>query len=505
MMEKVLDWCVSPVTMLIATIVNVHGEIKLVTKQVNTVTQCGKITLQGEDGHRRQAAGNKISDVKSHFVWDKKTAHGKNLFFCCCNKNLCNGNFSMRPTPVTTTSTVTSEPITSESSIRNTSNPSQPNRGGTMYYLVVPFFVIVVILVIGFFMYRRHKTTFPTRILDEEPLNPTPPPSPELGFRPIQRVEVISQGQFGTVWKADYLEDVVAVKVFPMAHKTAWVCEKDIYTTCNMKHENILKFVGVEKHNNGPSAELWLITEYHEHGSLGDYLKSHVITWTELCSMAGSMANGLAYLHTEVLENYFKPCIAHRDFKSKNVLVTKELTCCLSDFGLAMKFDSGGDPGETHGQVGTRRYMAPEVLEGAISFTRESFLYIDMYAFALVLWELVSRCTAADGPVDEYKLPFEEEIGSHPSLEDMQQVVVQQKIRPKFRPDWFVHSSMASLLQTIEECWDQDAEARLTAQCVAERLSQFNPNSSFDLAHSPIVTTVVNNTNITASSKESSI
>ena len=41
--------------------------------------------------------------------------------------------------------------------------------------------------------------------------------------------------------------------------------------------------------------------------------------------------------------------------------------------------------------------MAPEVLEGAISFTRESFLRIDMYAFALVLWEVTSRCTAADG------------------------------------------------------------------------------------------------------------
>lgn len=81
MMEKVLDWCVSPVTMLIATIVNVHGEIKLVTKQVNTVTQCGKITLQGEDGHRRQAAGNKISDVKSHFVWDKKLPMGKIFSF----------------------------------------------------------------------------------------------------------------------------------------------------------------------------------------------------------------------------------------------------------------------------------------------------------------------------------------------------------------------------------------------------------------------------------------
>lgn len=47
--------------------------------------------------------------------------------------------------------------------------------------------------------------------------------------------------------------------------------------------------------------------------------------------------------------------------------------------------------------MGTRRYMAPEVLEGAINFQRDSFLRIDMYAFGLVLWELASRCTAADG------------------------------------------------------------------------------------------------------------
>lgn len=243
---------------------------------------------------------------------------------------------------------------TAGSIIPNTSKPSTSTNDETMYtllYSVVPIFVLALILVIGFFMYHRRKTTFPTRILEEEPLNSIPPPSPELGVRPIQLIEVISQGQFGTVWKADYLEDAVAVKVFPMAHKTAWVCEKDIYTSCNMKHENILKFVAVEKHMDGVYAELWLITEYHEHGSLADYLKSHVINWTELCGMAGSMANGLAYLHTEIPENFFKPCIAHRDFKSKNVLVKQDLTCCLSDFGLAMKFEPGGDPGETHGQV----------------------------------------------------------------------------------------------------------------------------------------------------------
>ena len=41
--------------------------------------------------------------------------------------------------------------------------------------------------------------------------------------------------------------------------------------------------------------------------------------------------------------------------------------------------------------------MAPEVLEGAINFSRDAFLRIDMYSCGLVLWELLSRCSAADG------------------------------------------------------------------------------------------------------------
>ena len=43
------------------------------------------------------------------------------------------------------------------------------------------------------------------------------------------------------------------------------------------------------------------------------------------------------------------------------------------------------------------------------------------------------------GPIEEYRLPFEEEVGSHPTLEDMQLAVVHLKLRPKFREDWFAH------------------------------------------------------------------
>lgn len=81
--------------------------------------------------------------------------------------------------------------------------------------------------------------------------------------------------------------------------------------------------------------------------------------------------------------------------------------------------------------------MAPEVLEGAINFSRDAFLRIDMYACGLVLWELATRCTVGhmnpgNAPTlnnssnglnaagEEYKLPFEAEGAINPSLEQMQ-------------------------------------------------------------------------------------
>lgn len=50
-----------------------------------------------------------------------------------------------------------------------------------------------------------------------------------------------------------------------------------------------------------------------------------------------------------------KPTVAHRDFKSKNVLLKSDMTACIADFGLAITFEAGKSCGDTHGQVGTRR------------------------------------------------------------------------------------------------------------------------------------------------------
>ena len=38
--------------------------------------------------------------------------------------------------------------------------------------------------------------------------------------------------------------------------------------------------------------------------------------------------------------NLGKPAIAHRDLKSKNILVKKDLSCAIADLGLSVKHDS---------------------------------------------------------------------------------------------------------------------------------------------------------------------
>ena len=47
----------------------------------------------------------------------------------------------------------------------------------------------------------------------------------------------------------------------------------------------------------------------------------------------------------------------------------------------------------------------------------------------------------------QYQMPFEAEVGLHPSLEDMQDVVVTRKLRPQFSADW-LHDVVSLSLQS---------------------------------------------------------
>ncbi|XP_065304494.2 activin receptor type-2B isoform X1 [Dermacentor albipictus] len=419
--------------------------------------------------------GNNHDCSKSQHCAETRREPSVQLLFCCCEGDLCNTN--LKPSGVYTSNSLSSTKLSPPVQLA----PRGSYRTETVVaYCLVPLVALAGALVGLCWQQRRkqrqgHFAEVPTA-------EPTPLPSPALAPKAIQLMEVKAQGRFGAVWKARWGLQFVAVKIFPPQDKSSWMVEKEIFKMPQMKHENLLAFLGSTKHGDLNHTEYWLVTEYHERGSLSDHLKAHLVSWGEVLKISEGIALGLAHMHGErpanKLEGY-KPPLAHRDFKSKNVLLKADMTACIADFGLALGFPSGVSPRQAHGQaaaallaqVGTRRYMAPEVLEGAISFNQDQFLRIDMYACGLVLWELISRCSAQDGPVEEYMLPFEEEVGQHPSLEDMQEAVVHKKVRPRIRDHWRKHQGLAVIIDTIEECWDHDAEARLSAYCVEERIS----------------------------------
>lgn len=392
---------------------------------------------------------------------DNTTEPKRQYNFCCCKGDMCNKEHRWIPT--TTKATEIPAPP-----------PPEPNTTVGIIWICLAALVVVLLIAGGVFylLYR------PTQLFKEIPTSEPDISGSSLTLnspRQIRLIEEKAHGRFGSVWRGQYKDEDVAVKIFPLSNKNSWQTEQEIFKLSRMKHANILEYIGVEKRSDTPPTVFWLITSYHTLGSLCDYLKGHTVTWTEMCKIAESMAKGLAHLHDELPATKtegMKPAVAHRDFKSKNVLLKSDLTACIADFGLALIFEPGKPCGDAHGQVGTRRYMAPEVLEGAINFTRDAFLRIDVYACGLVLWELVSRCTAHDGLVSEYKLPFEAEIGLHTGVDIMQEHVVTKKVRPKILEVWRKHSGLNSICDTMEECWDHDAEARLSASCIVERIAQ---------------------------------
>ncbi|CAN2389733.1 Transforming growth factor [Pristimantis euphronides] len=298
---------------------------------------------------------------------------------------------------------------------------------------------------------------------------------------PIELDMLVGKGRFAEVYKAKLKQntsdqfETVAVKIFPYEEYTSWKMEKEIFSDINLKHENILQFLTAEERKTDVGKQYWLITAFHSKGNLQEYLSKHIISWEDLLQLGCSLARGVAHLHSD-----HTPCgrpktpIVHRDLKSSNILVKNDLTCCVCDFGLSLWLDPSlsVDDLANSGQVGTARYMAPEVLESRINLENmESFKQADVYSMALVLWEITSRCTAI-GEVKDYEPPFGSKVREHPCVESMKDNVLRDRGRPEISNSWLNHQGIQLVCETITECWDHDPEARLTAQCVAERFHE---------------------------------
>ena len=216
--------------------------------------------------------------------------------------------------------------------------------------------------------------------------------------RTIKITDVIGSGRYGQVYLGFYQGDPVAVKKFASRDEKSWFRETEIYNTLLLRHDNILGFFASDMVSNNGVTELWLITQFHQFGSLYDFLNQEAISPKVLLQMSISTCSGLAHLHTELFGVQAKPAIAHRDMKTKNILVKNNMTCCIADFGLAVFRKQNEVNVPVNPKQGTKRYMAPEILNETINMQSfESFKQVDVYALGLVLWEICRRCTGSTG------------------------------------------------------------------------------------------------------------
>ncbi|XP_062977505.1 anti-Muellerian hormone type-2 receptor [Elgaria multicarinata webbii] len=395
------------------------------------------------------------------------------MLSCRCRSDLCNANISYagpgeRPAE------------------------SLPSPSGTFWIIAA----CPVLFFLGFLMFLvlRHwkvpamlisveenrelnKVTAATEQKDKRKL-----PSQELPD--LQFLQILHDGQFSKLWQGTFHQQPVAIKAFPPLCYRQFASEWAVHSLPLMSHDNVVRLVAAGCGGPNEEQDGLLVLTLYPLGSLRHFLSQCVCSWDIAIRLGSSLARGLAFLHGEQWkEGLHKPGVAHRDLSSQNVLVREDRTCAITDFGLAMTLPACHErwrEGPTEGIVrkaGAPRYIAPEILDESLNLQDlgSALRQADVYSLALVLWEILMRCSALfpEYRIPEFQLAYEAELGSNPTYSDLRRLAVEERGRPAIPPAWRRFGQVAAVLQELlEDCWDPEPEARLQAECAQQRLQQ---------------------------------
>jgi serine/threonine protein kinase len=160
--------------------------------------------------------------------------------------------------------------------------------------------------------------------------------------------------------------------------------QREIETVARLQHPHILTV-----HDSGEAAgQLWFTMPFVEGESLRDRLRREQQLPVEAAlRIATDAARALQYAHEHG--------VIHRDIKPENLLLTKDGSTLVADFGIA-KALSGGDDRltETGISVGTPAYMSPEQATGDRTLDART----DVYALGAVLYEMLAGEPPFTGP-----------------------------------------------------------------------------------------------------------
>ncbi len=204
----------------------------------------------------------------------------------------------------------------------------------------------------------------------------------EKGYLLSERYEiakVIGEGGMANVYKAFdiILQRHVAIKVLrgDLSDDELFVrrFRREALASTSLNHPNIVQIYDVGDENG----KYYIVMEYVEGITLKQLLlKRKQLTVAEVLDISKQVMAGIAHAHSKQ--------IVHRDIKPHNIMVQRDGTIKITDFGIAVTLNATLLT-QTNSILGSVHYLPPEQISGNIADTKS-----DMYSIGILMYELLT-------------------------------------------------------------------------------------------------------------------
>ncbi|MGO2940168.1 MAG: Stk1 family PASTA domain-containing Ser/Thr kinase [Pseudolactococcus laudensis] len=200
-------------------------------------------------------------------------------------------------------------------------------------------------------------------------------------------IREIGRGGMANVYLAEdtYLDNrQVAIKILRSNFENDSLAiarfQREAYAMAELNHPNI---VGISDVGDADDQQ-YIVMEYIDGLTLKQYINEHApLANEEAIRIGDEILAAMALAHSSG--------IIHRDLKPQNILITKDGTAKVTDFGIA-KALSETSLTQTNSMFGSVHYLSPEQARGG-NATPQS----DLYAIGIIIYEMLTGSIPFDG------------------------------------------------------------------------------------------------------------